>query len=330
MDATTPTVGHNSKAASLLIEEDPALIYREPELLDQAVAEFEATLAKAEVMLATDKGRKEIASRAAKFSGLKVQIENAGLALTEEWRRKTDEVNSVKKKVKVNFDRLRDLAREPLTKWEDAKKEREEKIANNLRAIDDLGAVRHGATVGEVEGLISILSEISITEEALGEFLLIAEAKAARARDALNGALERAKADERDRAELARLRAEADARAAEDRKREAEEAQRRAEAERQEREAQERAQAETRAAEQAAAAERDRLAREIAAKEAAERQAREEEERRARDFMHRKAVEDAVVNALVTEHGLVGNRAIATRIFAAIAEGKVPHLTVKF
>lgn len=330
MLAVPAPIGHNSIPASAQIEADPAIVYREPGVLDQAIKEYEAWIASLEVDLITSKGRDDIKSRAADFSRLKVQIENAGLALTEEWRKKTADVNAVKTKAKTLLDRLRDAAREPLTKWEDAKKAREAQITRGLERIDALGSPNLGCSVADIELMLADLAAIALTEEMFADHLLIAEAKAQRAKDALTAALARAQADERDKAELARLRAEAAKREAEDRERaakaQAEEAERlRKEQETAAAEARDRA-----IKDQAEREERERVA--LAARQKQEQEAAEkaEAERRARDFEHREKVKTAIIDSLVSEHGLVGNRAIATRIFDAIAEGKVPHVSIQF
>ena len=198
MDITTPTIGHNSLSFLQMIEADPDLVYRDSEVLDKAIAEIEANLANAEVDLVTSKGRSEIASRAAEIPRLKVRIEQAGLKRTEDARRLVDAVNAVKKTVKVSFDALRDKAREPLTKWEVERDRREEQIGKGIAAIDALGSVSLGATIADIQKRIADLSATPLTEEAFGAHLLIAEAKAGRAKTALEAALARAKADERE------------------------------------------------------------------------------------------------------------------------------------
>lgn len=330
MDAITPTIGHNSQSYLQMIEADPDLVYRDKEALSNAIVEIEASLAQAEIDLITSKGRDDIKSRAANLSRLKVSIENAGLERTEQWRKATKEVNDIKTKVKVNFDALRDKAREPLTKWEEAKERREAEIQRGLDRIDGLGSPRLGLSPSDIEQLLGELSKVALTEEAFGAHLPIAEAKVVQARETLTTALGRARADERDRQELARLRAEAQKREEEDRKREEEE--RLAEAERLRKE-QEAAIAEARAkriAEEAIEAERRRVEKEAADKLAAEQKAKADAERRAGDFEHREKIKAKIVDCLVGEHGLVGNRAIATRIYDAIVEGKIPHVTINF
>lgn len=327
MDAINPPIGHNSSSYLQMIEADPDLVYRDTEALEKAVAEIEAKLASAEVDLVTSKGRSEIASRAAELSRLKVQIEQAGLKRTEEWRKATDAVNAVKKTVKVRFDALRDKAREPLTKWEEEKERREQQINLGLERIDALGSPRLGCSVADLELLLVDLAYIPLTEEMFGDHLLIAEAKAGRAKSALDAALARAQADERDRAELARLRAEAAKREEEDRKREAEA--KAAEAERLRKE-QEAAQAEARArraAEEAAEAERRRVEKEAADKRAEEERQKAEAERRARDYAHREKVMGEA-HAALQAIGLGPKQ--ASKIIDAIIMGGIPHVTITF
>lgn len=332
IDATPPTIGHNSQGYLRMIEADPDLVYRNKEALPNAIAEIETSLAQAEIDLITSKGRDDIMSRAANLSRLKVSIENAGLERTEEWRKATKEVNDIKTKVKVNFDALRDKAREPLTKWEEAKERREAQIQRGLDRIDILGSPRLGLLPSDIEELLTDLSNVLLTEEAFGAHLLIAEVKVARARETLTTALERARADERDREELARLRAEAQKRAEEDHRREEEARRDEAERLRKEQEAAIDEQRTKRIAEEAVEAERRRAEKEAADKLAVEQKVKADAERRARDFEHRQKVEDAVINALINVMpGTSGNHSVvASSIYNAIVEGKIPHITINF
>ena len=85
--------------------------------LKKKAAEFEGDVS-------TAKGRKEIASFAAKFSTAKTKLDGFGKALSDEYRAKIAPINAERNKIKVCCDESRDQVRKPLTDWEDAEKKR--------------------------------------------------------------------------------------------------------------------------------------------------------------------------------------------------------------
>lgn len=87
----------------------------------------------------TVKGRTAIASLArSKVASAKTQIIAAGKKLTEEWREQTKAVNADCKLVETRLDALRDEVRAPLTKYEDAEKNR---IGAHEAALADILAL---------------------------------------------------------------------------------------------------------------------------------------------------------------------------------------------
>lgn len=307
-------IGHNSGSVLEMIENDPGAIYDSPGLLDDLLAEIRKQIDEREVDLTTKKGREAVTGLSSSISRRKASIEEAGKARTEEWRKRTAAVNAIKKRAEDELGTLRDLARAPLNKWEKEQKERDDRIAAQIEWLDRAGNIPVGASLADVDKALEGLARAKeqITEENFGEFTARALNAYRKAHDTLSEARPRIEKDEADRAELAALRAE----------REAEEkAKREAEAARL-REEQEKLVAESAAARAKEEAERERLRAEAAQKA--------EADRRARDFENRERVKGEILDALTTGHGLVGSRASASRIFEAIAEGKIPHVTIEF
>jgi len=223
--------------------------------------------------VSTLKGRKAIASLAAKVARTKTAIDDAGKKLNEDARAQINAVDASRRTIREQLDDLKVEARKPLTDWEEAETAREAEVIAQLQAIRDMGRVDFIDTAGDVQSRLAELDAMEIQPDVHRDGLSIAEAAKAEAIESLTTAHERMVREEQERAELAKLRA--------------------AEAARQEREAAEAAERERIAAEKRAAeeAEAQRIAAE---KAAAEREARlqKEAEERARATAERKAQEE--------------------------------------
>jgi hypothetical protein len=75
----------------------------------------------------TAKSRKAIASMAYKVSQSKTILDNAGKDLVSEAKAKIKKIDMARKYSRDFLDSLRDEVRKPLTDWEEAEKEKEEK-----------------------------------------------------------------------------------------------------------------------------------------------------------------------------------------------------------
>jgi len=76
--------------------------------------------------LTTDKGRKAIASMAAKVSKSKTALDSVGKNLVADLKTKPKLIDAERKRARDLMDAWRDEVRLPLTEWEQAKKAREE------------------------------------------------------------------------------------------------------------------------------------------------------------------------------------------------------------
>lgn len=345
--------GDNSTRFLDMVEADPAVVFREPEVFPGLVAELESEIAAGAVDLTTDKGRKAIASRAARIARYKTAIDGAGKDLGEDHRKAIDKVNVVRREVRDTLDALKERARKPLTEWEEAEAARQARIETAITDISRAAVVPVGATVADVDATIAKVTAVEIDPGEFGAHAPLARQEKARAIEALIEAKARLEREATERAELERLRAaeaerarveaeeraareaaEREARAAEE-ARQREEAAARAAAERaaaeERRKAEEAAAAERRRHEEALAAERrerERLEREAEAKAEAERKAAAEEAARQADREHRGRVMGAAKEAIMTAGGV--DEEAARKIVLAIVNGAVPHTAIRF
>ncbi|WP_422422125.1 hypothetical protein [Pseudomonas sp. GZD-222] len=228
--------------------------------------------------LTTRKGRERIASLAAEVSRSKKAVENPGRDYLRRLKEMPKVVEAELREFVTAMDNLRDQVRQPLNDWqaaEDARVDRHNTaithIKLNAEALDGITAEDLADRIAKVEAV------------ALGEKWQEFEAEAARAKDdslkVLRTALSARQQYEAEQAELARLRAEAEAREKADR----EAAIAREAAERERREAEERA-----AAERAEAARREQALIDQAAeaKRASEQAARDAEAAAERQRLH--------------------------------------------
>jgi hypothetical protein len=317
---------------------DLAVIFRASDQMDALIGRIEAEVRSHAPDVTTAKGRKAIASLAYKVAQSKTALDEAGKALNEAARLQINAVDAERRKLRDRLDALKDEARAPLTAWEKAEEERVQKLKDRLEKVRTAHTMLpEGATAEQIAALLSRVEAMAI-DDTWAEFV----ADAARYKDQAVATLRNMQAEatrrEAQEAELARLRAEAEARAEADRQRaEAEaaeaarvaaekaEAERRARIDREKQEAAARAAAE---AEARAKAEADRLVAEAkaaadrAAQEAAEREAallRRIEEDRQREEKARQDAEAARIEA-ETRHAREMAEAAAAQERAAQAE----------
>lgn len=276
-----------------------AAVFSKPEDIDPIIQRIRDEVKSHAPDLTTDKGRKEIASLAYKVSRSKTALDDAGKALTEDIKKQAGQIDAARKKIRDQLDALRDEVRKPLTDWEAAEELRVQ------AAKDALAQVRAGLALEEYSSADVAFEAARVkaveAKPEYAEYLPQIEAARENTLAALRVMYAAAKKREDQEAELARLRAEAEARAEADRIKAEQEAAARAEADRIKREAEEaeaRAQAEAERAEKIEAdkAEAARVAAEQE-KAAAARQAAEAEERHRKELADAKAREEAAAQA---------------------------------
>lgn len=312
------------------------------DVVERVLAEVEDAARSIVPDISTDKGRRAVASLAAKVARSKTFLDGLGKDHVAELKRRAGEVDARRRTIRDRLDALKAEVRQPLTDYEQAEADRQAALQWRIDALsvlppDDVG-------VGVIADRIAKLEAAEIGTDYAER---AAEARQVRAATLyeLSRRLERVR--EREAAEA---KAEAERQERERRERE----------EREQRIAAEAAERARREAEQAATAERERAARAVAesqaraerdaaeakarieraeheAEQAAERerariaaeQAREraEAERRAADREHQAQVNREVL-ADLCDLGLA--EADAKRLIGAIARGQVAHVRIDY
>lgn len=167
--------------------------------------------------VATKTGRDAIASVAYEVAKRKTALDNAGKALNDELRVSINAVDAERRQIRESLDALKDEVRAPLTKWEDEEAARVDALKARLdRVMRAQDMLPENPTAEQIGALLARVSDIAI-DSTWAEFTI----EAARAKDATCATLRQwhvaAVQRENDAAELARLRAEAEARAEVDR-----------------------------------------------------------------------------------------------------------------
>ena len=354
-------VSEITTSTALALPEKASLevMFRKDGGLDPLIAKLEAAVRAHVPDLTTKKGRDAIKSLAYTVARSKTALDEAGKQLNEEARAQIAVVDAARRKIRDKLDALRDEARKPLDEWEAAEEARVEALKARLDRLANAAPAED--TSDSIKALITRVEQTAI-DDSWAEYL----PHAGKAKDAtlnrLRAQLAATEQREAEQAELARLRAEAEARAEEDRKRrEAEEAEARrieaekAEAERLaqiEREKQEAAERAKREAEEKAEKAALRAAAEALEAENRHKRALEEAERRAeaaaqaeRDRIEAERIAEAEAQRKREENTRIRNRvkreivaaltAIAgdaspEQIADALIAGSIPHCTVRF
>lgn len=295
------------------------------EAMDPLVAQIKAIVDKHVPDVSTDRGRKEIASLARKVASSKVILDDLGKDLVADWKEKAKKVDIVRKKMRDDLDALRDRARLPLTRYEQAEIERMQKEAADRKYDDDWT---------EAHQIHDLFERERVVREK--------EAEIAR-QDAERKAKDEAERLERERKEREERIAKE---AAEQAQKQAAEAAERQRVEHEQALAREKARAEQAERDRIAAEERAKLQQE-AAVQAAEQRTREEAERKERERLaaetaekerqeklaankkHRAKVEQEAAESLI-DLGLVLSREDARKIVSAAGEGRVKNVTINY
>lgn len=264
--------------------------------VDKIIADLEANVRSIKTDISTAKGRADVKSLAYRVVRSKTALDELGKNLVAEMKATVAKVDADRRVVRDRLDALAEEVRKPLTDWENADKVR---IQEHEAALAIIVGWRHGLPpeppAVELEARLASLSALPPRD--WQEFAQRAAEETNTTKVFLQTSLESAVRREAERAELERLRREAEERARKEREEQiareaAERAKREAEAEA--RAAAERAEAERRREAEAAAA-RQREAEEAAAKADADRKAAEERAARAeqeRLALEHKAKED--------------------------------------
>ncbi|MEO0955644.1 MAG: hypothetical protein AAFY12_11675 [Pseudomonadota bacterium] len=335
-DGQTATIGHNSAAIGQMLRDEPEALFREPSMLKDLVSEIDEDINEFEYDLATDSGRKAIASMAYKIAQLKTKLDGAGKDLTEEKRKQIDSVNEVRRDVRNKLDDLKAKARQPLDDWEARQKQIKATIEGGYIKIAEIATIPHGSTSEQIMERLGTLQNLEFDIELIGpEQHAALNREIQEEMEAVQELYDREIQAEKDREELARLKAEQEEKERLQREADAKAAAEKAEAERAERmkqEAEVEAKRKADAEAQAKIEEAERKQREaeqaLADKKAEEDRIAAEDAKRQRDQEHRSRVMRAAKEAIM-EHGSV-DEASAKAVVLAIGSGSVPNVSIKF
>ena len=183
--------------------------------IDPILARIEAEVRSHAPDLTTDKGRKAIASLAYKVSQSKTALDNAGKSMTEAQKKEIAAVDAARKKIRDRLDALRDEARKPLTDWEAAEEARAERIKETLANLRNHGMTGYEAP-DEIKAAADAIKAIVVGND-FGPALDMANAAREASLVTLRAMYQAAVQRDKDAAELAELRAAAEARAEADR-----------------------------------------------------------------------------------------------------------------
>jgi chromosome segregation ATPase len=313
---------------------DALAVFTTPERIDPILARVRAEIDGFTPDVTTKRGRDEIASIAYRVARSKTYLDGVGKALADEQKEIPKKIDASRKRIRDTLDQWKDEVRAPLTAWEQAEKDRVDKITADL---DELRGVIADTEDRPSQAIRDRLAEVraeAITDDRWNEFVAEAATLKDKAVEALEARLVIAEKREAEAAELARLRAEAEAREAQERERQIAEAAAKAE--------RDKAEAAAMAAEQEA---RRKEAEHKAALEAAERKAVEAAQRakaeaeaekarelaakaaRAADREHRARIFRAALSAFV-DNGV--SEDVAKQIITLIAGSAIPNVTINY
>lgn len=258
----------NTELITLPAQENALKVFTTVGGLDYLINEVRTKVSGTVYDISTKKGRDDCASDAYKVARSKAALDRFGKALSAEYKEIPKKIDAERKRAFDELEAIQKEVRKPLTDWEEAEESRKrerEAWVDSLRldplTVNQLSAEELDINLGAIESII-------IDAEWLGEYEVEARRVKGNTLELLRTALTDRKKYEAEQAELAKLRAEAEARAKQD------------EIDRIAREAAERA---TREAEEKSQAERDAAAKREAdakaAQELAERQRLEAVER---------------------------------------------------
>lgn len=206
--------------------------------------------------VSTKKGRDAIASIAFKVAKSKTYLDGVGKDLVAELKELPKKIDASRKEMRDTLDAWKDEVRQPLTAWEQAEANRVKAHQDAIEAIATLGTDLDGLSFDALKASLDKVSAVELGDT-WQEFAALAGTVKDKALAALTKAIDARIKYDAEQAELARLRAEAEARA---------------QKEREEAIAREAAEQERIKAERAAQAERDAVAaREAEAKAAADK-----------------------------------------------------------
>lgn len=198
------------------VADNPILLMTDEKALDSYLAALRADVDANPGDVKTAKGRDQIKSQAAEIGRKKTAIDKERLRKTEEWRTMTATVNAAGKVVKERMQALQDEVRAPLTAWEESEEARQNEVNEILTDMRQAVIIQVGVGSDELRERLDRIRGRNLSDETFGPRIHEAVDLRDEAVAALQAAIERIEQEERDRAELQRLREERELREKED------------------------------------------------------------------------------------------------------------------
>lgn len=200
------TAETNELALFEVTPESAVQLFTDGNAYSEFYAKVKAEVEKLTPDTTTKNGRDEIKAMAFKVTKTKTALDKQALALTEEWRVKTNAVNASRKLMTTELDALAKEVRKPLTDWEDAEKQR----IDDCRAVIDWfkssAIVTIEDTAARVRARGTEVFARLIDPDKFRDLESEATAAKALAVDALKSAMARLTREEAEKAELEALR----------------------------------------------------------------------------------------------------------------------------
>ena len=277
-------------------------------------------------------------TNAASVARAKTKFDGAGKSLTDEWKAKSKKVDNVRKFFRDSMDYFKAEYREPLTRWEEEKKQADEEAVKLVKYLADWGvAIADNDIVNREREVARKEAELAKAEEereAAAEVERIEKERIEREEQIKNDAAENAKCEAEKNAAAEKekiLKREIKAKfEKEEAKRKLKEAEQRViDDAKQAKIDQENAVrlAEQTAADEAARVERGRIETERIQREADEADRKRAEEKAA-DIEHQRTVNNQALHDLIQVDGV--SVELGTKIVKAVASGKVDHISINY
>jgi colicin import membrane protein len=144
MNAVSEVVRPKENEIVALVEANPVMVLTDAKKFSEFYDAMRRETDALEADVATDKGRKAIASMAYKVARTKTAIDEAGKKLNEEARARINAIDESRREIRKQLDDLKDEVRRPLTEWEEAEASRLERAGAELAKIREMGRVDIG------------------------------------------------------------------------------------------------------------------------------------------------------------------------------------------
>lgn len=194
-----------SELITISKETDLAKIFSEQDGLKPIIDKIKEEARSFVPDLSTKKGRDQIASMAFKVAKSKTYLDGLGKDVVAEWKAKSKLVDNSRRQMKEELDLLRDEVRKPLTDFENAEKERVEKLQGKLDTFKRLQTLTVENTVFVLEDELEKLEQIKDFDQ-FEDFKLRIENEINKSVIHIKGLIEKRKVIDAEKAELEELR----------------------------------------------------------------------------------------------------------------------------